>query len=367
MEKELSYWIEVRPLTTGKFDVGNFKHVLSMLHKNKEPFRFFVVNCPSSVVGGRRAVKFFLELAEKDLADYIAKYVRTKIDVEVLEAKPPTETYEECVDFEMKKHYALPVCDLGEKHQENPVDKIVTALSEAGAFEVTAMADMKANSSIRNYALRVTGQKKSLGGNVADVALGILGAMIDVIVGSPPPKTSKGERERKLDPTVKAKADAAEKKFNRSLFTCSIKAYGKRETLNRITEALPNALNDFKWNKTSKNVSAPSQLTRPSRRTVQNALNNLCWITPLLLIALAVFAGLLNPLRFGVLDVLITVLALLSGIPFCLLFRKREPIVLSDEELSLVVGLPTAVRRLPIEPGTAVYTRRYLPTMEDET
>ena len=367
MESELGYWIEIRPLATGRFEAGNFKQVLGILYNNGKPFRFFMVNSQSSVAERNRAVKFFLQLADEGLARYVARYISATMDVEVVEAKPPTETHPELVEFEMKKDYALPICELGEKHQENPIDKIVTALSidEKGAFEVTAVADPKAIGSITNYKLRITGERESPSHVAVDVISGILGAMIDAMIGRPPPKPNR--KERKLGPTVKAEADAAEKKLNRSLFTCSIKAYGgRRETLKRITEALPSALNNFRWYKTSKTVNAPSVLTRPSRCTVQNALNNLCWITPLLFIVLSIVTGWLNPLRLGVLDILITIMALLSGIPFYILIRRRKPIVLSLEELSIVVGLPTAFKRLPVEPGATVQTRAYLPTTEDE-
>ncbi|MEM3550322.1 MAG: hypothetical protein QXZ25_06570 [Candidatus Bathyarchaeia archaeon] len=363
MEKKASSWFEIRPLSTGRFEAGNFKHVLNVLYKNGKPFRFFMANSQSSVEG-RRAVKFFLELEGKDIADYLARYIRATMDVEVVEAKPQTEVHPELVEFEMKNDYALPICELGEKPQENPVDKIVTALSvdETGAFEVMAVADPKASRSIKNYRSRITGERESLGQIAADITVGILGAIVDAIIGKPPPKPSKKEGERKPDPTVKAKADAAEKKLNRNLFTCTLKACGRRETLSRITEALPCALNEFEKSRVLKLVGAPSKLTRPCRFNFQNALSNLCWITPLLLIVLAMCFGLLNPLRLDTSDILMTIAAMLSGIPFYVMFKKRKPIVLSDEELSLIVGLPTAFKRLPVEPGSTVHTRGYLPT-----
>lgn len=367
MESEHGCWFEIRPLTTAKFEAGNFRHVLSVLYKNGKPFTFFMVNSPSSVVEGR-AVKFFLQLADKDLADYIARYIKATMDVEVVWAKPQTEIHSELVEFEMKKDYALPICELGEKRQENPIDKIVTALSmdETGAFEVTAVADPKASRSIRNYRLRITGERESFGQIAADMAVGFLGAILDAIIGQPPPKPGRKERERNLDPTVKAKADAAERKLNRNLFTCTIKAYGRRETLNRIVEALPCALNEFKKYRILKNVDAPSELKRPGRYTVRNALNNICWIMPLLLLVLAMFFGLLNPLRLNALDILITITAMFCSIPFYIIFKKRGAVVLCDEELSLIVGLPTAAKRLQVEPGATVHTRT-LPTAELES
>lgn len=359
MEIESGHWIEIRPLPNGRFDAGNFRKVLESLYSNQKPFRFFMVNCKSTVED-HWTVKFFLELADEHIAQYIAKYLRASMDVEVVEAEPPTKTYECCVDFEMRDNYALPICQLSEKIQDNNIDRIVAALSlEESAVEVTAVADPKAKEGIRDYILRITGLKKSLSQILLDMATGIM----DAIIGSPP-KPKQRERLNKklrLDPTVKAKAEAAERKMEGNLFTCTLKAYGGVETLKRIKEALPTQMNGFKKYKTLKLAEAPSKLVKPKKNALKNALNNLCWITPTLLIFTAIYYGLLNPLRLNTLDMLITVAVICSGIPFYIIFRKRMPIVLTAMELSLLAGLPTEVKRLPVELGGAIHTRAYLP------
>lgn len=366
MADELSSWIEIRPSQTGKFEAGNFRQVLKVLYNNGKPFRFFMANCPSSLVEGRRSVKFFLELTDRNLAEYLAKYMRTTMDVEVLEAKPPRQTYSECVEFQMECHYGLPICEVGEKCMENPVDAIVACLSmiENAAFEVTAVADPKAAAGIRDYKARLTGEKKTPDQIAVDIIVGILDGMISGFTGGAPSKP-KDERSRKdggLPPEIKTKVEAAEKKIFGNLFTCTVKAYGEKETLKRISEALPAALNGFKPYKTTKISVAPTKLKRPNRVPVQNVLNKLSWITPLLMIFMTMFFNILNPFRLNALDVLMTAISVSCGVPFYIMFRKKKAIVLSADELSLITGLPTAVKRLQVEPGKTVQTRGYLPT-----
>jgi hypothetical protein len=365
-----SSWIEIRPLPTGKFEAGNLRHVLKMLYNNGKPFRFFIANCPSSLVEGRRSVKFFLELTDRNLAEYLAKYMRATTNVEVLEAKPPRQTYSECVEFQMECHYGLPMCEVGEKCMENPVDAIVACLSmiENAAFEVTAVADPKAAAGIRDYKARLTGEKKTPDQIAVDIIVGILDGMISGFTGSAPskPKDKRSRKDGGLPPEIKTKVEAAQKKIFEDLFTCTVKAYGQKETLKRINEALPGALNAFKPYKTTKISVAPTKLKRPNRVPVENILNRLSWITPLLLILTAIYFNIVNPLRLNTFDILVTAAAISSGVPFQLMFRRRNPIVLSADELSMITSLPMRTRTLPVELGKTVQTRGYLPAFELE-
>jgi hypothetical protein len=347
-------------LSAGRFEVGNFKHLLKVLFSNGKPFRFLLLSCKSGV-GEGRSVKTFIEFCDEGLADYAVTLLRACMDVEVLKAEPPLRRYGELVELEMKDDYALPVCNLKERIQQNPIDGIIAALTVEGvdtAFEVIAVADPKAKNGIKDYTWRITGRKKDLSQMLLEVVLGVLDAML----GRSPPKPRKeSEKELKLDPMVKVKVEAAERKLEGNLFRCSLKVYGGGETLNRVAEALPVQINGFRRFKTKKRVDAPIKMAKPSKHVVWNALTNLCWVIPILIILLSIYFNALNPLRLNALDVLVTVAALLSGVPFRVIFRKRKPIVLCDEELSLIVGLPTNVKRLPLELGSAIHTRGNLP------
>ncbi|MHA1835973.1 MAG: hypothetical protein ACTSYQ_03495 [Candidatus Odinarchaeia archaeon] len=63
----LVFWVEVRPLSTAKIKPKNLACLLEVLHSSGKPFRFFIVNCESPVVKGRRVVRFFLEPPDKYL------------------------------------------------------------------------------------------------------------------------------------------------------------------------------------------------------------------------------------------------------------------------------------------------------------
>jgi hypothetical protein len=85
-----------------------------------------------------------------------------------------------------------------------------------------------------------------------------------------------------------------------------------------------------------------------------NVLCRLWWAIPLSLLLLAGFFGVFHPL-------ILVLSASISGVDLgfvgfgvfltvCLFvgFRKRQPIVLSTQELAQIVGLPTAVEKLPV-------------------
>ncbi|MHA1835972.1 MAG: hypothetical protein ACTSYQ_03490 [Candidatus Odinarchaeia archaeon] len=97
------------------------------------------------------------------------------MDVEVVEAEPPKAVYGRCLDLQLAKHYALPICPLGGNMDLNPVDGIVGALSgDIGALEVIACGDPKAKLGIRKYIYERTHRKASMTKAFTDIAVGVL-------------------------------------------------------------------------------------------------------------------------------------------------------------------------------------------------
>jgi len=159
---------------------------------------------------------------------------------------------------------------------------------------------------------------------------------------------------------MKAEVEAAEKKLHQNLFMCEVKAYGTSEGVKTILDALPSAMNRLRRFKTARTVEAPARLARPSGHVLKNTLSHLWKILPPAMLAVAYYFGLFNPLRLAWVDVATFALAVVSVFPLLTFFRKRNLVVLSVDELSLIVGLPTAVGRLPIELGGTPLSRKSL-------
>jgi hypothetical protein len=348
-------WVEVRPLASGKFELRNFGGVLDYLYNTGKPFRFFAVNCPSVKVEGLRAVKFFLQLPSADLAGRVANVLRTSLDAEIIEgSEPPVRVYERCAEFELRNTYALPICSHKEAPYTNPVDAIVGALTRGdAALEVLAVEDRRARGGILRYVGRKTGKSASFADAMVDAVTGILGGFFG---GRPSTPKGKGE----LDLFVKERVDAAVWKVNRNLFRCELRAYGDGETVEAVGEALPFAYNKLRVSRVSRAVEAPTrELRAPRGRELKAALLSLLWLVPLLLIPSTAFLlGAFDPLRLANVDLTVIILTVIPTAVLYAVFRRKPPLVLCTDELSLIVGVPTAVDRLPVETGTARITRK---------
>ena len=348
-------WVEVRPLASGKFELRNFGGVLDYLYNTGKPFRFFAVNSPSVKVEGLRSVRFFLQLPNVDLADRVANVLRTSLDAEIIKgSEPPARVYERCAEFELRNTYALPICSHNETPYTNPVDTVVGALTRGdAALEVLAVEDRRAREGILRYVGRKTGKSASFADAMVDAATGILGGFF-----GGRPSTPKDKRQ--LDPFVKERVDAAGWKVNRNLFRCELRAYGDSETVEAIGEAFPFAYNRLKVSRVSRAVEAPtSELCKPRGRELKAALLSLLWLIPLLLIPSATFLlGVFDPLRLANVDLTVIMLTAIPTAVLYAVFRRRSLLVLCTDELSLIVGVPTAVDKLPVETGTARITRK---------
>jgi hypothetical protein len=159
---------------------------------------------------------------------------------------------------------------------------------------------------------------------------------------------------------VKERVDAAVWKVNRNLFRCELRAYGDGETVEAVGEALPFAYNKLRVSRVSRAVEAPMrELRAPRGRELKAALLSLLWLVPLLLIPSTAFLlGAFDPLRLANVDLTVIMLTVIPAAVLYAAFRRKPPLVLCTDELSLIVGVPTAVDRLPVETGTARITRK---------
>ena len=97
-----------------------------------------------------------------------------------------------------------------------------------------------------------------------------------------------------------------------------------------------------------------------------NVLCRLWWAIPLNLLLLAGVFGLFNPLNLvlsaslSVWDVGFVGLEVFLAVCLFAVFRKRQPIVLSTQELAQIVGVPSAVEKLPVVLGKVPLARMQL-------
>lgn len=357
---ESDNWLEIRPLPSGKFAPKNFAWALDYLYNTGLPFRFFMANFPSSKIEGLRNIRFFLQLPTAELAERIADTMRMSLDVEVIiGSAPPACLYEQCMEFSLKSHYALPICHHRETNDNNPLDVIASALSrgENVAFEVLAVGDRKARMGILQYIWKRTGKTASFTDSFVD-------ALIEFIDAISQRKTSKSKLE--LDPFVKERVEAASWKLNKNLFRCEVRAYGDSLSVQAVGDSLPFAFNGLRGSRLCRLVEAPPERLRvPGSRKAAAAIMSFLWVIPLLLLPVTFMYGLFKPFRLANIDIIIVVAAVASAAILYALFKKPPPLVLCTDELSLIVGLPSAVDKLPVETGMAKVTRRQFAFGED--
>jgi len=87
---------------------------------------------------------------------------------------------------------------------------------------------------------------------------------------------------------------------------------------------------------------------------------------PLTIIGSSWFFKILVLFRFEFIDMAIIVTAALSAVAISLLLRRKNSAVLSIPELSLILSLPSAIGRLPVELGITPLSREALPRTGEE-
>jgi len=375
-------WVELRPLITSKLESTNFAPILDVLHNLGKPFRFFIVAPREGSCCGsdeRALVRFFLQLPDDHARVQMTNIIRTLLDVEIVgDIEPPKSQYRFCADLELAKNYALPIvysCQRPE-FMVNLIDRIVASTAGLGVcVEVVAKADPNATLGIQKFVYNKLYPKTStslLGVNILDPVVDLIGAGIGQVPKTESSTSVRGGRsgQNKVDSWSRELVKHAELKLASNLFTCKILVFGNSlQTVQAIKKALPaaptNRLKTFKTTKKPKQHPTPT-LKAPTKYAIRNnILCRLWWTVPLSILLFAGVLGFFNPLKlfvsgFSSVDLIPLVLAVFFAVCLSVVFRKRQPIVLSTQELAQIIGLPTAIAKLPIALGKVPVSRTQL-------
>jgi hypothetical protein len=358
-------WVEVRPLITSKLESANFASVLDVLYGLGESFRFIMVNTKDKAVVGRFFVRFYLQVCDEQARVQISNVIRALLDVEVVSVDfPAMKQFGCCLALELAKNYALPIVNFQQEQLVNLVDELVASFAGAQVcLEVTAVADPNAALGVQKFIYKKTSNDLWLGKALLDQGTEFLGQVIGI--NQKDTKTKKVSQV-KVDSWTRECVKNAEHKLYSNLFTCKIHIYGDslRNAVG-VKSVLPVAMNRFRTFKTHKNQPLTPKLKTPKKHHLRNnVLCNLWWTIPLCLLLFAGVLGWFNPLKFttttSTTDLVPPVLA--AGLAVCLFvaFKKRQPIVLSTLELSQIIGLPSAVAKLPVALGKVPNARMQL-------
>ncbi|MCL2359139.1 MAG: hypothetical protein FWC74_05215 [Candidatus Bathyarchaeota archaeon] len=372
-------WVEVRPFITSKLESASFASVLDALHNLGRPFRFFIVAPREGRAGGERAlVRFFLQFSDEQTRVQMTNIIRTLLDVEVIgDVDPLKPQYPFCVDLELAKNYALPIVFSCQRPEVmvNLVDQLVASTAGLGVcVEVVAQADPNATLGIQKFVYNKLYHKtasSSVVGSVLDPLVDLIGTGVGQAPKTETSTSVRGERSgpNRVDSWSRELVKHAELKLASNLFTCKILIFGTSlQAVQAIKKALPAApTNRLKTFKTTKKPKPPTAALRaPPRYGVHNnVLCRLWWVVPLSILLLAGGFGFFNPLKLFVSGFSSVDLGFLGFVVFfavCLFvaFRKRQPIVLSTQELAQIIGLPTAIAKLPIALGKVPVSRTQL-------
>jgi hypothetical protein len=360
-------WVEVRSLITSELEAMNFVSVLDVLYNLAKPYRFLIVDAKDSEISVQcHLVRFYFQFIDEQTRKQMSNIIRTLIDTEIVTATPPTQQYRFSVDLELAKNYALPIIFTeGQKEtQVNIIDRIVASIAGTNAcIEITAIADPNAAFGMQKFVYEKINHKQGLSKTLFDPFIDFMGAAVGK---NPQSDGSKGKSAPyKVDPWSRECVKSA--KLASNLFTCQITLHGNSlNDIQAIKNALPQALNRFRGFKTEKNKPRQiNPLCKPSRYSIRNnVLCHLWWITPLSILLITGLIGLFNPLKIVSLgfswDLAFLGLAGFFAFFFFIVFRKRKPIVLAPQELAQIVGLPSAVEKLPIMLGKVPISRMQL-------
>ncbi|MCL2477842.1 hypothetical protein, partial [Candidatus Bathycorpusculum sp.] len=305
--------------------------------------------------------------------------IRTLLDVEVVgDVEPPKPQYRFCADLELSKNYALPIVFNGQRPEfmVNLIDRIVASTAGLGVcVEVVAKADPNATLGIQKFVYNKLYPKtstSSLGVNILDPVVDLIGAGIGQAPKTETVTSVRGGRagQNKVDSWSRELVKHAELKLASNLFTCKILVFGNSlQTVQAIKKALPaaptNRLKTFKTTKKPKQHPTTT-LKAPTRYWIRNnVLCRLWWALPLSILLLAGIFGFFNPIKlftsgFSNVDLIPLCLAVFFAVCLFVAFRKRQPIVLSTQELAQIIGLPTAIAKLPIALGKVPVSRTQL-------
>jgi hypothetical protein len=206
-----------------------------------------------------------------------------------------------------------------------------------------------------------------------------IGILSEIAVGSSTKKEKSEQigrsmQQHKNDPWTKEVIKNAEVKLHSFLFTCQIIIRGNSlEEVQAVKNALPSAMNRFKTFKIRKEQYGPiALLKKPSKYALRNViLSRLWWIAPICILLLAGLLGVFSPIRFAsssvlTIDSVPIVFAVFWAVCLFIMLRKRQPLVLSIQELAQIIGLPTASEKLPVPLGQVPVSRMQLGSEEEQ-
>jgi len=372
------FWVEVRPLVSSELLSANFVAVLDALHSLGVSFRFFLFAPRDGGGGGNRSlVRFFLQFFDEPTRVQMSNIIRTVLDVEVVGgADLPKCQYRFCADLELAKNYALPIVfNCSQQGVEvNLVDRLVA--SAAGldvCVEVAAKADPNAAGGIEKFVYDKLSHKSGVGALFLDPLVDLMGAGIGKDSKIESSAVRGGRLGSGVDCWSRELVKQAELKLSSNLFTCQIRIWGNSlQSIQVVKKALPAAAtNRFKAFKTTRSPKhSPTTLRSPTRYMVRNnVLCRLWWAVPLSIFLCVGVFGLFNPLKLvfsssflllSVGDVGFVVFVVFLAVCLLVGFRRRQPIVLSTFELAQIVGLPTAIEKLPLALGKVPLSRMQL-------
>jgi len=372
-------WMEVRPMITGLYAPQNFKPVLDMLFGSRRPFKAVFVNMESDRVPGRRVIKMFLGCTSRETADHVANVLQAILNVQIVPGAPPARKYQRKIELHMEQHFALPIISLSSPIEHNPIDVIIGTLSGIGegAVEITSVGDPGARGGIFQYVAAKTLGTKSVEKGVEDAVFGI-GAEIAVQRDMREIRRQSfwAAGKKKTSPWGDFLIKEATAKMKENQFRCNISLYGEPVLVQSLLGAFPSGTNRLRTFKTEHNEKTDSHIHMPSHGILQKVKKTLLKWSPLLALGFAYAVGLCNPQNL--VDVFIrdklwvyafkefVVLGIAAGLFFMsILSKSKKAIILSTDELSAIIGLPSAVGKLPVEIGTAPTTRRGLVETRD--
>ena len=343
--------------------------MLDTLYRVSKPFRFLIVNTKDKTLVERVLVRFYLQFYDEQTKLQVSNIIRALLDVEVVSVDfPVLEPFGVCLDLELAKHYALPIVNSQQEPLVNLVDELVASFAGTETcLEITAVADPNASLGVRKFVYEKTSSNAGLNKNLIDQGTGFLGEAIGMTTKDTPVKKSV---QVKVDSWTRECVRNAEKKLVSNLFTCQIRIFGNSiKNTTGVKSALPSAMNHFRTFKTAKKQHLTSKLKTPPKHHIRNhVLCNLWWTMPLCLLLFTGVLGWFNPLNFittiSTVDLVPPVLAMILAVCLFVAFKKRHSIVLSTFELSQMIGLPSAIEKLPVVLGKVPISRMQLGTKQ---
>ncbi|MCL2135106.1 MAG: hypothetical protein FWH37_06085 [Candidatus Bathyarchaeota archaeon] len=373
---ESEHWIEIRPLITSVLETANFAPILDVLYNFGQPFKFVITDTTQKNVEDRCLVKFFLQFQNNEIKNQITNIIRALLDVELISETPVEKQYEHTLYLELSKHYALPIINYQEKTQVNLIDRLTACLAGSNSrVEIIAQANPNAATNIQKFIYKKTNRNSTLSKTFLDQSIDFIGQATNQALNP----SNKTENKRKTEPYTQEYLKNVQTKFISRLFTCNITI--KSSTLQQaqaIKNTLPSNMNHFKPFKHKKDTD--KQTTTAVNRTLNkptkylwrnNILCQLWWILPLSIILFANIIGVFNPIKIIqtklCIDLLPLTLAIFLSISLFIAFKKRQPIILSTQELAQITGLPTATTKLPVALGKIPISRMQLGTNKQKT